>query len=179
MSQELIAILGMGVLVLLGVVGTWRAVWRESERIRAEASDAHEKIGKRIDGVNERLGKRIDGVNEKLGKRIDGVDERLGKRIDGVDERLGKRIDGVNEELGKRIDGVDERLGKRIDGVNANLVNLSVDVGHFRGSTEEQIRQLQATAKTTSADVATLTTRLAELSGAIDVITRLATKEPE
>ena len=157
MSQELIAILGMGVLVLLGVVGTWRAVWRESERIRAEASDAHEKIGKRIDGVNERLGKRIDGVNEKLGKRIDGVDERLGKRIDGVDERLGKRIDGVN----------------------ANLVNLSVDVGHFRGSTEEQIRQLQATAKTTSADVATLTTRLAELSGAIDVITRLATKEPE
>ena len=146
MSQETVAILSVGVLVLLSVAGTWRAVWRESGRIREEASDAHEKIGQRIDGVDERLGQRIDGVDERLGQRIDGVSERLGQRIDGVSEKL---------------------------------VKLSVDVGGFRGSTEEQIRQLQATVTTTSTDVATLNTRTAELTGAIEVITRLAVNDPE
>ncbi|MDE0356288.1 MAG: hypothetical protein OXN92_00905 [Gammaproteobacteria bacterium] len=66
MSQELIAILGVGVVVVLGVAGTWITVWRESGRIRKEASEAHEKIGNRIDGVEESLSARIGASETKI-----------------------------------------------------------------------------------------------------------------
>ena len=41
-------------------------LWRESARIRKEASDAHEKIGQRIDGVEKSLSARIRAVEKQM-----------------------------------------------------------------------------------------------------------------
>ena len=75
MSQELIAILGMG--VMLGIF-----LWRESGRIRTEARDAHEKIGERIGAIESKIGERIGAIESKIGtieSKIGIVESKIDK----------------------------------------------------------------------------------------------------
>ena len=83
----------------------------------------------------------------------------------------------MNEATRKEAREAHEKIGERINEVDGSLVGLHVEFGGFRGTVEEQIRQLQATADTTSGEVATLNTRTAELTGAIEVITKMAIKD--
>ena len=86
MSQELIAILGMG--VMLGIF-----LWRESGRIRTEARDAHEKIGERIGTFESKIGERIGAIESKIGERIGAIESKIGtieSKIGIVESKIDK-----------------------------------------------------------------------------------------
>ncbi len=126
---------------------------------RRESREAHANIGKRIDSVEERIDGRIAGVEE----RVAGFEERIDGRIAGVD--------------------------RRIDEVKNELAATNAAMAEFRGVTEARIQHLQETTDGLNARMDGMNARMdgmnarmdgldartAKLTGAIEVITHIAT----
>ena len=101
MSAEVWSIVTVGIVILIAIAASNRALRRE--------------MNERIDGLDKRMDGRIDG----LGKRIDGLAECItGVRLE-MSERFGEmneRIAAVRLEMVERFGEVTERLG-RVEGL--------------------------------------------------------------
>ena len=106
MSNELIAILSLGV-TTLGVVAACAALMlTQTRNLRAD-------LTKLIEDQGTVLGKRIEDQGTVLGKRIEDQGTVLGKRIEGQGTALNKRLDGQTIEIAeikKEVYGLGKRM---------------------------------------------------------------------
>lgn len=121
------------------------------------------------------IGRDSKEAHERIGNRINDLDAR----ITTIKDDLTGKCDDVKDDVVMRVNAVKNDVAERIDGVKDDIRDLKVDMGSFRGATEEQIRQLQQTGITSGEELNTLNTKTGELTGAIEVITRLATTKPK
>ena len=121
MSNELIAILSLGV-TTLGVVAACAALMlTQTRNLRAD-------LTKLIEDQGTVLGKRIEDQGTVLGKLIEGQGTVLGKRIEGQGTVLGKLIEGQGTVLGKRIEDQGTALNKRLDGQTIEIAEIKKEV---------------------------------------------------
>lgn len=101
MSPEAWSTIAVGIVILVAIATSNRAMRRE--------------LGGRIDQLSERidqLNERFNGLSERVARLIERVD-RLSGRVDRLSERFGEmseRIGKMGERLG-RVEGLLEGLG--------------------------------------------------------------------
>lgn len=97
MSPEIWSVIATGIVILVAIAASNRA-------LRREMNERFDTLSARIDAVRLEMSGRIDG----LSGRLDAVRSEMNGRIDGLSER----VDGLSERLGE----VRERVG-RIEGL--------------------------------------------------------------
>ena len=124
MSAEVWSIIGMGIVILIAIATSNRA-------LRKEMTERFEELGRRIDAVSERLNVRtheLDGRINELGERINGrineLSEHLNGRINGLGEQVNGRINELSEHLNGRIGAVENRLLERLSDVRTRLARV-------------------------------------------------------
>ena len=121
MSNELIAILSLGV-TTLGVVAACAALMlTQTRNLRAD-------LTKLIEGQGTVLGKRIEDQGTVLGKRIEDQGTVLGKRIEDQGTALNKRLDGQAIEIAE--------IKKEVYGLREGLHGLGKRMAHLEGLVE-------------------------------------------
>ena len=119
MSPEIWTIISVGIVILIAIATTNRALRREmNERISG--------LDKRIDGLAERITAVQLEMSERFGevnKRIAALRLEMNERFGEVNERIAalrletnERIAAVRLEMGERFGEVSERLG-RVEGL--------------------------------------------------------------
>ena len=108
MSPEAWSTIAVGIVILVAIATSNRAM-------RRELGGRIDQLSERIDQLNERfngLSERVDRLSERVGRLSERVD-RLNERVDRLSERFGEmseRIGKMGERLG-RVEGLLEGFG--------------------------------------------------------------------
>ena len=103
-NAELIAIVGLGVMLFVSGVGAAYALGNLPRR--SEFKDANEKN----EASHKELSGKIDGVQKELTDKIDGVQKELTDKIDGVQKELTDKIEQSNASLTVEIQRSHQRV---------------------------------------------------------------------
>ena len=108
MSAEVWAIVTVGIVILIAIAASNRALRREMSEMRQEMNGRINELGERIAAVRLEMSERFGEMNE----RIAAVRQEMSERFGEVNERIA----AVRLEMVERFGEVAERLG-RVEGL--------------------------------------------------------------
>lgn len=109
MSLEVWSIVTTGIVILIAIAASNRALRREISELRRET-------GEQIAGLRREMTEQVNALRQEMNERIDGVRRELTEQINALRREMNERMDGLGEYIGD----VRERLG-RVEGLQEGL----------------------------------------------------------
>ena len=104
MSLEVWSIVTTGIVILIAIAASNRALRREISELRRET-------GEQIAGLRREMTEQIAALRQEMTEQVNALRQEMTERIDGVRRELTEQINVLRGEMNERMDGLGEYVG--------------------------------------------------------------------
>ena len=135
-SLEVWSIVTTGIVILIAIAASNRALRREISELRRET-------GEQIAGLRREMTEQIAALRQEMTEQIAALRQEMTEQVNALRQEMTERIDGLRQEMTERIDGVRRELAEQINVLRGEMNERMDGLGEYVGDVRERLGRVE------------------------------------
>ena len=146
-SLEVWSIVTTGIVILIAIAASNRALRREISELRRETGEQiaglRREMTEQIAALRQEMTEQVNALRQEMTEQVNALRQEMTEQVNALRQEMTERIDGLRQEMTERIDGVRRELAEQINVLRGEMNERMDGLGEYIGDVRERLGRVE------------------------------------